>query len=641
MMTIFGLMTSCVQNQGVRSKRSSSVQGAGAGAGDNSTNGNTDGNGAGPSDGDIGSIGDAILENGRAELRHIVDPFSGTYKTKVTIPKNYKGMLYLSGLNITSLNDRLISVRFRFGREREEVIIQAAIGRAPGITPQTDVEVLILDLEDQPFQDLRLTYDLYDYNDYDTNDDGIEFAADDDLSEPITDVRNPGLYCRGLNLEDDPTFTISSTNDRCDTAGETCLYSYASVKDSGLYFLESGALKGIVPSEPQIDLIGSGYGSLSQSEILKKCLPDVDHRSSVETSLQTATASASTSRVAYGDTAFGGGYTYLGPYRTLNRSIWEISGDAIFSDISTAGAEPTGLFQAVLNNAPSNTANDPNGRSQAGIKSFLFPRAGKKDLNSNVEYIGYTALSTQLTASRSVRSLVSAGETEYVDGCNIRVSSYDEETNEGVSSCSVSGTIDLITTDRETGETVTITTSKEIKLQLTRASATDYLGNEVQFSALKKCSSSNACAANECCFNERCWSKDLVSQCIESGTGEGNLGTGESCNSDFQCSSLCCSSSSQTCGVHNPGEDLFCSKSPGQQCITKEFCREENIRTCFIVKTGISNQGVQTCTLRCYNVPTFGDCREGICVPPNSPPVPTFDPANPDCGNAIDPPTNL
>ena len=75
--------------------------------------------------------------------------------------------------------------------------------------------------------------------------------------------------------------------------------------------------------------------------------------------------------------------------------------------------------------------------------------------------------------------------------------------------------------------------------------------------------------------------------------------------------------------------------------MTKEFCRKENVYTCFIVKTGFNAQVQQTCTRRCYNVPTFGECTAGVCVPPQIPDVPTFDPNNPDCSQAIDPPTNL
>ena len=82
------------------------------------------------------------LENGKAELIHLIDPIEGTFHKKVTIPKNYNGFFYISGLNITSLNNYHVSVRFRFGREMESITIPATVGGAPGLTPQTDIQVL-------------------------------------------------------------------------------------------------------------------------------------------------------------------------------------------------------------------------------------------------------------------------------------------------------------------------------------------------------------------------------------------------------------------------------------------------------------------------------------------------------------------
>ena len=156
-------LSSCVDNQGLSSKRKGSQKSSkGTTSGDAGDNG---GQGSSPTDGSVNTNDDQANAS-VAEIRHIVDPFDGTYKTKVTIPKNFTGLLYLSGLNFTSLASKIVYARFRFGRELEPVIIQGTIGRAPGITPQTDIEVLILDFQDRPFENIRLLYDLYDYNDY-------------------------------------------------------------------------------------------------------------------------------------------------------------------------------------------------------------------------------------------------------------------------------------------------------------------------------------------------------------------------------------------------------------------------------------------------------------------------------------------
>jgi hypothetical protein len=604
--------------------------------------GSDDSGGKGAAPGSEDSIINTITSGGKQELRHIIDPFDGTYKTKVTIPKNYSGKLHLSGLNFSSLKDRIISARFRFGQEREEVVIEGVIGRVEGggITPQTDIQMLTLDMTDQPFKDIRLNYDLYDYNDYDTDDDNEEFDAEDDFSEPVSDYRDSGLFCRGLNLEDDPTFQITATNDKCDAAGERCLYSYAKVLDSGLYYLDGSFNRAINPTEPAIELGTSGYAGDSQDDQLKKCLPDTWHRSSIETALQTTMNSSNVTIVSYGDTGFGGDYTYNGPFRTSDRNGWEISGDALFSDVSS-GEAATGLFQYALNNAPTPTPSDPNLKAQGGVKSFLFPRSGRLDLSSGIQYIGFTDLTDPLgttngNASRTVQEMISSGDSDFVDGCSIRKMFRDRSTGEGISSCNVTATIDLIYTD-ESGSVVTLASSREIKLQLARASETDKFGNEVLSTSLKACSSSNACGANECCFNNRCWSNNLVAQCLDNDEGYGNLTIGDDCSSDLQCSSLCCGSTGK-CSVHvnNEDEQVLCSKSPGQFCVSKEFCRLDYVDTCFLVKTGGNS-----CGIRCYKVPTFGDCINGRCQQPTAEEPPEFDETDPDCSRAVDPPTEF
>ena len=62
---------------------------------------------------------------------------------------------------------------------------------------------------------------------------------------------------------------------------------------------------------------------------------------------------------------------------------------------------------------------------------------------------------------------------------------------------------------------------------------------------------------------------------------------------------------------------------------------------CLKVKTGVNANGETTCALRCYYVPTYGSCVEGVCVAPDTPDIPSFDPNNPQCGDAEEPPTSL
>lgn len=631
LLILLAFLTGCVENSGGAKKRvtDTDIQDGG------STGDNGSGNGAGPDDSSFSDASSDIVNSIRVDLRHIIDPYDGTYKTKVTIPQNYKGLLYFSGLNVTSLKSNFVYIRLRFGRSKTEYLIPATTGTAPGITPQTDVDLLIVDMENQPLKDLRLFYKLFDYNDYDSNDNGVEFESTDSPNVPVSDVKDSGLYCRGLNLEDDPTFNMSTTNSQCDQAGETCLYTFANIGDSGLY--DNGATTLLTPKKEQVDDVGSGYTSLGQANYINHCLPDINLRSSIELGLQTTLSSTSALVAAYGDTAYAGAYVYNGPYRRFDPSAWQISGDAIFSNMSVAGTQPTGLFQFVLPNAPVDTVADPSARAEGGLKSFLYPRAAKNNYSEGTQYFGYTDL-TNPFGDRNILTLLSGGETEYVDGCNIRV------TRPNVNTCNVTATIDIVTRDTETGTFNTIATSNRIKLQISEPSSSDQFGREVLYTAVKTCENSSSCGSNECCYNNRCWSRDIVSQCREDVSPVGNLLTGATCNADTECASLCCGSN-RTCSEHNPNDTngTSCNKVPGQRCITKEFCQEKFVNQCQIVKTGgLDANGNPDCRLNCYRVAVKGDCVDGVCREPEQPTPPAFDPSDPNrCATAINPPSGF
>lgn len=600
-------------------------------------------------DGNLDNDGDGEDDpfvNGAPEIRHLVDPFDGTYSTKVTIPKNYTGYLYLSGININSLRDKLVTVRFMFGRNLEPIEIPATVGRAPGITPQTDIEVLIMNAYDRPFENLRLVYDLYDYNDYDEDNDHVE------EKEPTTDPRDRGLYCRGLKLEHDPTFQETSGDGVCDNyrngdtstiVQETCRYAYAKIEDSGL--VNGNTV--IKPSAPQVDLGGGdSYHTDSANNQLKKCLPDNIDLANFKAVMGEA-ADSLTSGPDFGATSVtfdGTDYTYYGPYRTFATEDWEIkyNSPAVYSDVSaeiTAGSgnyyEPTGIFQKSMdtNCATSPTTCDPG----KGYRSFLFPRAGKMDLKANVQHFSSTdAFGASPNFTRSVTSYSTAQETQFMDGCNLRATNYDDVINEGISSCNVTATVQLFTNDRDTGAEIILAETNDVKVQITRASLTDYTGREVLNSSMKACENSQSCGSEECCYNNRCWGKDLVSQCKEDVTDSDYRGIGEACTSDYQCSSLCCDQTFGTCQVHEykPGEDpVYCSKAPGQTCVARQWCRKENLSVCRIVRTSLDPQGIELCSLRCYNVPTHGQCRNGLCIPPTQEDPPTYDPTKPECSN--------
>ena len=77
------IVTSCINNSGVRKRRSSKV----VEKVESNRGSDLKGPAAGP-DGSTfgGSVLDSITTNGKAELLHLVDPLTGVFKKKITIP---------------------------------------------------------------------------------------------------------------------------------------------------------------------------------------------------------------------------------------------------------------------------------------------------------------------------------------------------------------------------------------------------------------------------------------------------------------------------------------------------------------------------------------------------------------------------
>lgn len=587
---IFSLTNlSCVENSSVRKSR----QGQ-ASQGNNNNSGNT----GLPTDNTLGNGGSSAVLSSKVELTHLVDPFDGTYKKKVTVPRNYKGYMYIAGLNLSILTGKILKVRFYVGRDRQPIVMNATIARAPGITPKTDIEVLVVDMVTRPFLKTRLPYDLYDYNSYDDATNTTDYVSNN---------LDGGLYCRGLRSEDDPTFIATDANPTCSEANSVCKYSYAKVVDSTFYDSSTGL--GFSPTQPSA-FVGSGY-VYSLSYLRNMCIPDTNDLAEVRDLFRVSNlTSYDVAFAAYEDytnTSTTPQFnTYKGPYRTINKSEWDISSSAIT-------ANKVGLFE--------NCAGD------FCTKSYLFPRQGKLESTSSykaifggLERFGARAMISPSSSATAISSI-------FVDGCNIRALNYNSTSGLGIGSCNVTANMELFY--EVDGKEMLVTSEKSLKLQLVRDSITNSEGKEVLSGSFSNCSSSAMCGSSECCFNKRCWSKDLVTQCLDEVPGTGNEEIGASCTSDYQCGSLCCNQSTGTCSPHSTtgSTPILCSKSPGQQCISRDYCRKEFVTTCKVYKDGVLNaDGTPKCSIRCLPVETYSDCKNGLCVPPQAP----ADPADPE-----------
>ena len=554
-------------------------------------------------------------------LRHIIDPYDGNYKTKITIPKNFSGVMLIAGLNLSKLKyGEDVFVRFRFGRNLTTFVQRAWIGPVPipGLTSSTTIDVLHVDLSKSPFKSQRLIqYHLYDYNRY------------EDHKKPVIDPFDDQLYCRALFNKHDPTFQQSSESSECRTQGKRCLYSYAQVLDQGPYLKE----RPLVPLELQFALNKTGlYGNETHSDISKKCLADNANDLFTLGSHFTIPKVSSPGPIIF--TIGNDPYQYRGPYQSRNVSSWQIKGNAI------SGSDNEGNFWGLFKKLAHS------GEPETGFYSLRFPLAGRLPIRKGVQYIGEEILPTDTRPRGFDLTTQDLEESLLMDGCNLRVAHFDPISQEGLGSCDVTALIELVKKDPETGQFLVLHGINEtrLKVQLVRKTTKISLeSKELLSSNFRGCHSNNSCGGNECCYSNRCWSRDIVTQCLDD-SQPAQRSNGEACSSDLECQGLCCSPTTGTCRAHD-GKQNLCSKPLGNTCIADEFCGKVNQTQYRIIKTGINPvTGEMTCERRPFNVQVFANCvrsgNRGICQTPPVPEVPPFNPSNPDCSNAEPPPTD-
>jgi hypothetical protein len=585
----------------------------------------------------------------KVEIRHLIEPnFStnpnyssgtgyaggGSYVRKLTLPKNYQGMLYLAGINIGTLANKHVKVRFKFGLARDPVTVDATVSQAPGITPQTNIGVLVMNLKSEPFRAIRLPYDLYDYNEYPSS-----ASALPDSPTPVQDNRDTGLFCRGLKLEDDPTFTGVG---QCDGAqpDEECLYAYAKVLDQGLV-KEDNTVSPVtyLPETPNLSqsksVVGPSYYQDSMAQALRKPLLDnflgpfkfselaVPLNSSDSINLDFLLSSTPFILDWNAKSINSVNYYYRGPYRLINRTNWEFK----FSD-------PVGNKKLFKNSRPyTGPAIAAPEDNTVYFGSYLFPIATKLKLNAGVYHLS----SSEWDGVRSETNLAVPGDTLWMDGSNARANSKNVM-QEHVGSCNVTSSIEIIAKDNN-GNDYVIALAKDVKFQLVRPiQYYSDTGKDVLSSNFKTCTSNAACGSSECCFNNRCWDQSLVSQCFDSSlSNQGSGQIGETCSTDLECGSLCCGGGGK-CTPHNTilNPAVLCNKPIGTFCIAKEWCQKSPVVTCIVVDTGTDALGNATCRQQCYTTSEYGDCRNGICSSPFQPTIPVFDPNDPNaCNNAV------
>jgi hypothetical protein len=521
-------------------------------------------------------------------IRHFVDPETGNYSEKLTIPKNYDGRIFLAVDELENFQDRRLFVRLRFGHFRDqEKIIKTTVAEAPSLIPGQMQKVLAFNLSKRDFVNVSLDYDLFDYNQYNSS-----------LKNVTDKNRDTGLYCRGLRGSDDPT-------GNCSAGDSQCLYSYAKIEDQGLFLSSSQSSSS--PSLVQ-QMLNPEYGENYWEDLsvdpstfgpnltalnsgrrdfyLKRCLSDSDIQAYPENNLP------------FGGLNFSS-FTFKGPYRFLNESSWEIKGTSNIYHPSKGIFRFRGFSQVGTSNV------------SFGYESFMFPLYSKRILSSGVEYIGHKTLNP-LSDPDVLSSLDSDGKTFWMSGCNTRIDK--DSSNHHIGSCNVSSVIEVFYYDE--GKEVLLASSgwgessKKVKLQLVRnGSLSDRYGSSGQ-----SCSSDLNCGESSCCFNGSCWSRELVTQC-SGGRPFGGKTPGERCDSDFDCASLCCkkegSGSSSVCGGAESGNNFQCKKKTGESCISSQSCGRSIVKQKIAVWRPYGANRADGCDFKTYATLVYNDCSTG------------------------------
>jgi hypothetical protein len=620
---------------------------------DTASNDDEDDTGTGTGVGtDIGSGNP--LGIGSIELTEFVSPQTSRLVSKLSIEKNFGGILYINGANISALSGHLITVRFNFGRNLEPVDVPAVIARSDKVIPRSNALMIAVDFKSRPFASLKLPYDLFDYNNY-VNSSNVE------ANTPVTDPYNENLYCRGLRLNHDTTWIDSNRDGKCASTDEKCLYAYAKILDTGLFTSTGAAL---YPAFPQLDHAGTGYindtsaSNFSDPTSIQrsKCLPDSNSAGNlVGTGASPGTLGNSyivgSTSLSYNDQVahvrvvnnqtLRTDYIYKGPYRPTATSLWEIQGDALFSTTVSLSNPGYGIFRKFLSGTSNATQ-----KIEAGYKSYLFPRAGRMSLRAGVDH--FSSSGAFDNARNFNAGLGSNGSTGFMDGCNLRVSSYNYTNDENIASCNVTATIQILARDDKNPQTI-VHTGTKLKLQVIRDTLKTTGNVEVLHESRPFCGTSNACSSDECCFNNRCLKSSQIGSCPDFQEIPAFTKESGRCRSDFDCVTFCCMNAGTDsvtglgtgqCAV-KPGDPLspFCNKPTfgSQKCLTGDQCSVK----CQKVRVKILTQSIQDDGKNCKICEIFltatGLCNSNnLCV--DAPDIPDQVPANvvvnPSCNDA-------
>jgi len=488
----------------------------------------------------------------------------GTFQEKLSISKDFQGVLYIDLKDINLFKEKLLLARFSFGRNSENPI-ELPLSYVTKSIAGVEKGVLALSIPSKNFFSIPLDYQLYDYS--------LDAIAGDNAF-------HEDVYCRGLKIEDDPTSNQTS----CSKLDDRCLYTYARVDDQGLFHESSSTF--IQPTELTVSQDESRAYEFNLDPInLRRCLSD-------QKSVYVKNKNIDIGELITLDDE---GYRFKGAFKPIDPSNWGIQGDASWGRF--------GIFQAEYSLGKN---------LELGYKSNLFPRAGKIINKSKRYYLGSKNPLDQkvITNVTGDASGSSAGLTDWVDGCNLRVLSRDS-LGKNIGSCNVTSNIQIFYRDGSTEVMIysneTLEKAGQVKLQIV-----NNISTKIDVQDFNVCVTDSGCSSTSCCNEGRCWDrtkyKDMF--CKPSNSGKQ---TGQVCNNDTECLSACCIGSLTGNGGVCADSTSSCKRQVGESCIHSDACDVQTGDESYYVKRLLFD-GFNGCKVYNCNIKVKLECISSRCT---------------------------
>ncbi len=500
--------------------------------------------------------------NNTKKLIGFYDEETDSFSEKLSIAKDFQGIVYLDVENIKLLKEKLLFIRINFGMNSENPV-ELPLSYLSKTIAGVEKDVLALSIPSKNFFTVPLDYQLFDYS---------EGAA------AGYNAFHKDVYCRGLRVEQDPTSNFTS----CSKGDEICKYTYAKVLDQGLFHEQTSTF--IQPSELTVSHDESRTYELNLDPInLRRCLTD-DQKVFVKNQELNIGELISLDDESY---------RFKGAFKAVDPSNWGIQAEARWGKF--------GIFQQEYSGGKS---------IELGFKSNLFPRVGKIVNRTNRYYLGSKNRLDKKIVTNFTDTSDASALSDWVDGCNLRVLSEDS-LGTNIGSCNVSSDIQIFYKDGSEEVIIysnaALAQAGQVKLQIVNNIQTN-----IDVKDFNACFGDGGCSSSSCCHDGRCWDKEKYKNQFCKPANSGKT-TGQACATDTECLSACCIGSETGAAGVCADKTTSCQRQVGEICIHSDACVGESGDDTYWVRK-LLFQGSDGCKVFNCNVLSKPSCQNQRCT---------------------------